>query len=62
MTAATDTSPASRQGGLVRAIWRRTGFAPALLIVLLILNIWLNPVRFEPANWGILIGLAEELN
>jgi len=61
MTAVTDTSTAPRSGGLVRAIWRRTGFAPALLIVLLIINIWLNPVRFAPGNWGILIGLAAPL-
>ncbi len=60
MTAATDTAPAPRPG-LVRVIWRRTGFAPALLIVLLIVNIWLNPVRFAPGNWGILIGLAAPL-
>ncbi|MEQ8698372.1 MAG: ABC transporter permease [Bauldia litoralis] len=61
MTAVPDTSPTPRQDGLVRAVWRRTGFAPALLIVLLVLNIWLNPVRFAPANWGILIGLAAPL-
>jgi len=61
MTAFTDTSTAPRSGGLVRAIWRRIGFAPALLIVLLIINIWLNPVRFAPGNWGILIGLAAPL-
>jgi ribose transport system permease protein len=61
MTAAADASPSPPSGGLVRAIWRRTGFAPALLIVLLIVNIWLNPVRFAPGNWGTLIGLAAPL-
>ena len=29
--------------------------------MLLALNIWLNPVRFAPSNWGTLIGLAAPL-
>ncbi|HLW89846.1 MAG TPA: ABC transporter permease [Roseiarcus sp.] len=33
----------------------------ALLVVLLILNIWLNPTRFAPSSWGALIGLAAPL-
>ncbi|MCP4384948.1 MAG: ABC transporter permease [Hyphomicrobiales bacterium] len=45
----------------MRAIWQRTGFAPALLVVLLIINVWLNPIRFAPGNWGILLGLAAPL-
>ena len=55
MTAA-DAAP--RRPGLAFTIWRRTGFAPLLLLVLLVLNVWLNPVRFDPGNWGTLIGLA----
>ena len=59
MTAVPDTAP--RKPGLAWAVWKRTGFAPVLLLVLLVLNIWLNPVRFAPGNWGILIGLAAPL-
>jgi ribose transport system permease protein len=40
---------------------RETGFAFALLIVLLIVNISLNPARFAPAAWGSTIGLAAPL-
>ena len=40
---------------------RETGFAFALLIVLLIVNISLNPARFAPAAWGATIGLAAPL-
>ena len=29
--------------------------------MLLVLNIWLNPVRFAPSNWGTLLGLAAPL-
>ena len=47
--------------GLAARIWRRTGFAAALLIVLLIANILLNSIRFHPAAWGVLIGLAAPL-
>ncbi|MEO9339652.1 ABC transporter permease [Mesorhizobium sp. SB112] len=42
-------------------IWRQTGFAVVLLIILLIANIFLNPARFHPAAWGTLIGLAAPL-
>jgi ribose transport system permease protein len=59
MTAVPDTLP--RKPGLAWAVWKRTGFAPLLLLVLLALNIWLNPVRFAPGNWGTLIGLAAPL-
>ena len=60
MTAAEAHAPATR-GAIALTIWRRTGFAPALLLVLLVLNIWLNPVRFAPSNWGTLLGLAAPL-
>jgi len=59
MTAASDTAP--RPQRLAWTIWKRTGFAPLLLLVLLVLNVWLNPVRFDPGNWGTLIGLAAPL-
>ncbi len=45
-------------------IWRvlsRSGFGAALLVVLLLLNIVLNPARFAPQSWGTLIGLAAPL-
>lgn len=40
---------------------RQTGFAGLLLVVLLLLNIVLNPARFMPASWGTLVGLAAPL-
>jgi ribose transport system permease protein len=40
---------------------RETGFAAALLVLLLVVNILLNPARFAPAAWGTLIGLAAPL-
>jgi ribose transport system permease protein len=46
---------------LLRATWRQTGFAPLLLLILLVVNVWLNPARFSPAAWGTLIGLAAPL-
>ena len=61
MTAASDVARTPAVGSVVRAVWRRTGFAPALLVVLLIVNVWLNPARFAPGAWGILIGLAAPL-
>ncbi|KAB2863959.1 MAG: ABC transporter permease [Bauldia sp.] len=61
MTIASTTPPAPPVGSLIRAIWRRTGFAPALLVVLLAVNVWLNPARFAPGAWGTLIGLAAPL-
>ncbi len=39
-------------------IQRETRVALALLLVLLALNVWLNPLRFAPSAWGTLIGLA----
>ena len=40
---------------------RESGFALALLAVLLALNVVLNPVRFLPSSWGTEIGLAAPL-
>ncbi|WP_425417682.1 ABC transporter permease [Oricola indica] len=37
------------------------GFAPALFVILLVINVFLNPARFSPAAWGTLIGLAAPL-
>ncbi|MFS8113133.1 ABC transporter permease [Rhizobium jaguaris] len=42
-------------------ILRSAGFALVLLIVLLAINLYLNPARFAPAAWGTLIGLAAPL-
>ena len=38
--------------------WRSVGFAAVLLVVLLVINLFLNPARFYPGTWGALIGLA----
>jgi len=43
------------------ALWRSMGFAALLLVVLLAVNLVLNPARFHPAAWGALIGLAAPL-
>lgn len=40
---------------------RSAGFASILLVILLAINIVLNPARFHPAAWGTLIGLAAPL-
>ena len=40
---------------------RGAGFALVLLVVLLAVNLMLNPARFHPAAWGTLIGLAAPL-
>jgi ribose transport system permease protein len=40
---------------------RRVGFAAVLFIVLLAVNLLINPVRFQPASWGTLVGLAAPL-
>jgi ribose transport system permease protein len=42
-------------------ITRETRVALALLVLLLALNLWLNPLRFAPSAWGTLIGLAAPL-
>ena len=58
---AIDTSQPPRQSSALKAIWRQTGFAPILFVVLLAINIFINPARFAPAAWGTLIGLAAPL-
>jgi len=40
---------------------RGIGFAVVMLVVLLVLNVVLNPARFQPAGWGTLLGLAAPL-
>lgn len=40
---------------------KRMGFAGVLLVILVIVNLVLNPTRFQPAGWGALIGLAAPL-
>jgi ribose transport system permease protein len=47
-------------GGLFSR-WRSIGFAAILLVVLLVINLVLNPARFQPSAWGALIGLAAPL-
>ncbi|MDB5657551.1 MAG: transporter permease, partial [Cypionkella sp.] len=42
-------------------IFGRYGFAIGILVVLLIANLVMNPVRFYPGSWGTLIGLAAPL-
>jgi ribose transport system permease protein len=37
------------------------GFAVVMLVVLLVLNVTLNPARFQPSGWGTLLGLAAPL-
>ena len=65
MTEARGPSPPRLTAGqwFTRQIGRRreTGFALGLLIVLLIINVLLNPARFAPAAWGATIGLAAPL-
>lgn len=45
----------------LKALWRQTGFAPLLFVILLVINIVINPARFAPGAWGTLIGLAAPL-
>ncbi|NPD16798.1 ABC transporter permease [Xinfangfangia sp. D13-10-4-6] len=40
---------------------RRYGFGLAILVVLLIANVVMNPARFHPAAWGTLLGMAAPL-
>ena len=65
MTEASGPSPPRLTAGqwFTRQIGRRreTGFALGLLVVLLIINVLLNPARFAPAAWGATIGLAAPL-
>lgn len=46
---------------MTRQIVQKVGFAGAILLVLLIANIVMNPARFHPAAWGTLIGMAAPL-
>ncbi|MER9607674.1 ABC transporter permease [Mesorhizobium sp. M0312] len=43
------------------ARWRGAGFAAVLLVILIAVNLLLNPARLHPAAWGTLIGLAAPL-
>lgn len=47
--------------GWLRGMLTVAGFAPILFVILLIINIYLNPSRFAPQSWGTLIGLAAPL-
>ncbi|PSJ65194.1 ABC transporter permease [Kumtagia ephedrae] len=47
--------------GWARAAWQQAGFGPVLLVLLLAVNIAVNPARFAPGAWGTLIGLAAPL-
>lgn len=46
---------------MTRQIVHKVGFAGAILLVLLVANIVMNPARFHPAAWGTLIGMAAPL-
>ena len=45
------------------AFWarRETRLAAILFVVLLVVNVFLNPVRFSPGNWLTVLGLAAPL-
>lgn len=60
MTDIVPPPPPSTRAVLIE-VWRRVGFAPVLFILLLAINIAINPARFAPAAWGTLIGLAAPL-
>lgn len=45
----------------LRAAWQQVGFGPVLFVLLLAVNIIINPARFAPGAWGTLIGLAAPL-
>ncbi len=55
------TTSSGARGGFLRAVWQQVGFGPVLLIILLAVNIFINPARFAPSAWGTLIGLAAPL-
>ena len=50
-----------RLASTLTTLWRQTGFAPVLFVLLLAVNVLINPERFAPAAWGTLIGLAAPL-
>jgi ribose transport system permease protein len=43
------------------ARWRGAGFAAVLLVILMVVNLLLNPARFNSSAWGAMIGLAAPL-
>ncbi len=45
----------------LRTLSQGIGFAALLLVILLAANLILSPTRFQPADWGALIGLAAPL-
>src|SRR5262245_65532355 len=47
--------------GWAQTAWQQVGFGPVLFVILLAINIFINPARFAPAAWGTLIGLAAPL-
>lgn len=57
------TARSGPPGRLTRFFAERqdTRLAALLFIVLLAANIWLNPTRFMPSNWGSVLGLAAPL-
>ncbi|PRD44749.1 ABC transporter permease [Phyllobacterium phragmitis] len=57
------TTKSVRPGGLARFFIERrnTRLAALLFFILLAANIWLNPARFMPHNWGSVLGLAAPL-
>src|SRR5262245_35194017 len=47
--------------GWAQTAWQQVGFGPVLFVILLAINIFINPARFAPGAWGTLIGLAAPL-
>lgn len=54
-------SGANIRSAVYRGLVVHAGFAPILFIILLAINVYLNPARFAPAAWGTLAGLAAPL-
>ncbi|HWK63696.1 MAG TPA: ABC transporter permease [Rhizobiaceae bacterium] len=54
-------SPTSDGLGWAQKAWQQVGFGPVLFVILLAINIFINPARFAPTAWGTLIGLAAPL-
>ncbi|MEJ5080984.1 MULTISPECIES: ABC transporter permease [unclassified Ochrobactrum] len=54
----------SNQSGFLQRLFsggQETRLATILFVILLVVNIVLNPVRFAPSNWGAVLGLAAPL-
>lgn len=51
----------NRRRGLPSRLIQRAGFAGILLLLMLVLNLFLQPGRFAPGNWGTMLGLAAPL-